>query len=171
MSISGGLDLRQQLNFKRSMRLWQPILAFNWRDDILIGKYARHYRDRLTKDRFLGMLRATSLSVSVSKNLETISANITLVSSLSFLYTNRALMLRPSLTTIHLRILCTTILRCPRWEIESLNSNSLVQQNHHNQEMNGEELQMYPFRSHSSKLWTIQSLDGVLWAQLIYRAW
>jgi hypothetical protein len=64
MSISGGLDLRQQLNFKRSMRLWQPILTFSWREDILIGKNARYYRDRLTKDRFLGMLRATSLSVS-----------------------------------------------------------------------------------------------------------
>ena len=71
MAISGGLDLRQQLNFKRSMRLWQPILTFSWREDILIGKNAKYYRDRLTKDRFLGMLRATSLSVSGPSNMLT----------------------------------------------------------------------------------------------------
>ncbi|KAL3811428.1 hypothetical protein ACHAXA_006652 [Cyclostephanos tholiformis] len=62
MSISGGLDLRQQLNFKRSMRLWQPMLTHSWREDVLIGKNAKYYRDRLTRERFLGMLRATSLS-------------------------------------------------------------------------------------------------------------
>lgn len=73
MSISGGLDVRQQLNFKRSMRLWQPILTFSWREDILIGKNARYYRDRLTKDRFLGMLRATSLSVSEPSNMLTVA--------------------------------------------------------------------------------------------------
>jgi len=92
MSISGGLDLRQQINFKRSMRLWQPILTFTWREDILIGKYAGHYKNRLTKDRFLGMLRATSLSVSVPTNLHTITAkfnidhhSISFVASLSIL--------------------------------------------------------------------------------------
>ena len=38
ISVSGGLDMRHQLNFRRSMRLWQPMLTFGLRDDILIGK-------------------------------------------------------------------------------------------------------------------------------------
>ncbi len=62
MAISGGLDMRQQLNFRRSMRLWQPMLTFGLREDILIGKYARHYKHRLTKEQFLSMLRVTSIS-------------------------------------------------------------------------------------------------------------
>ena len=63
MAISGGLDMRQQLNFKRSMRLWQPMLTIGLREDILVGKYAKHYKHRLTNEQFLGMLRATSISV------------------------------------------------------------------------------------------------------------
>jgi hypothetical protein len=39
ISVSGGLDMRHQLNFRRSMRLWQPMLTFGLRDDILIGKH------------------------------------------------------------------------------------------------------------------------------------
>lgn len=64
VAVSGGLDMRQQLNFRRSMRLWQPMLTFGLREDILIGKYARHYKHRLTSDQFLKMLRVTSISVS-----------------------------------------------------------------------------------------------------------
>jgi hypothetical protein len=45
------------------MRLWQPILTFGLREDILLGKYSRHYKARLTKEQFLGLLRATSISV------------------------------------------------------------------------------------------------------------
>ena len=45
MAISGGLDMRQQLSFKRSI-------------------YARHYKSRLTKQQFLNLLRVTSISVS-----------------------------------------------------------------------------------------------------------
>jgi hypothetical protein len=63
MSISGGLDMRQQINARRSMRLWQPILTVGLREDILLGKYGRHYKARLTKEQFLGLLRATSISV------------------------------------------------------------------------------------------------------------
>jgi predicted alpha/beta-fold hydrolase len=62
MAVSGGLDMRQQLNFRRSMRLWQPMLTFNLREDILIGKYARHYKSRLTEGQFLRLLRVTSIS-------------------------------------------------------------------------------------------------------------
>lgn len=45
------------------MRLWQPILTFGLREDILLGKYSRHNKARLTKEQFLGLLRATSISV------------------------------------------------------------------------------------------------------------
>ena len=62
MAISGGLDMRQQINAKRSMRLWQPILTLGLRQDILLGKYGRHYKSRLTKDQMFGLLRATSIS-------------------------------------------------------------------------------------------------------------
>ena len=61
-AVSGGLDMRQNLNFKRSMRLWQPMLTFGLREDILIGKFARHYKHRLTKQQFLSLLRVTSIS-------------------------------------------------------------------------------------------------------------
>ena len=64
VAVSGGLDMRQQLNFRRSMRLWQPMLTFGLREDILLGKYARHYKYRLTKEQFLNLLRVTSISVS-----------------------------------------------------------------------------------------------------------
>jgi hypothetical protein len=63
MSISGGLDMRQQINARRSMRLWQPILTFNLREDFILGKYSLHYKSRLAKEQFLGLLRATSISV------------------------------------------------------------------------------------------------------------
>ena len=64
MAVSGGLDMRQQLNFKRSMRLWQPMLTFGLREDNIIGKYARHYKHRLTDKQFRNLLRVTSISVS-----------------------------------------------------------------------------------------------------------
>jgi predicted alpha/beta-fold hydrolase len=64
VAVSGGLDMRQQLNFRRSMRLWQPMLTFGLRGDILLGKYARHYKHRLSKEQFLNLLRVTSISVS-----------------------------------------------------------------------------------------------------------
>ena len=64
VAISGGLDMRQQLNFRRSMRLWQPMLTFGLREDILLGKFARHYKQRLTEEQFMNLLRVTSISVS-----------------------------------------------------------------------------------------------------------
>ena len=51
--------MRQQLNFKRSMRLWQPMLTFGLREDILVGKYARHYKSRLTKENKMVDVRLT----------------------------------------------------------------------------------------------------------------
>ncbi len=63
MAISGALDMCQQVNFKRSMRLWQPFLTSGMRVDNILGKYASQYRHILTKEQFVGMLRATSISV------------------------------------------------------------------------------------------------------------
>jgi hypothetical protein len=40
------------------------MLTFGLREDILIGKYARHYKHRLTRKQFTNMLRVTSVSVS-----------------------------------------------------------------------------------------------------------
>lgn len=65
IAISGALDMCQQINFKRSMRLWQPFLTSGMRVDNILGKFADQYRHRLTKEQFLGVLRATSLSVSL----------------------------------------------------------------------------------------------------------
>ena len=67
MSISGGLDMRQQINARRSMRLWQPMLTFGLREDFILGKYGLHYKSRLGREQFLGLLRATSISVRWNK--------------------------------------------------------------------------------------------------------
>ena len=40
------------------------MLTFNLREDILLGKYARFYKHRLTDEQFLKLLRVTSISVS-----------------------------------------------------------------------------------------------------------
>lgn len=62
VAISGGLDMRQMLNFRRSMRLWQPMLTFGLREDILLGKFARHIKRRLSDTQFLALLRTTHIS-------------------------------------------------------------------------------------------------------------
>jgi len=62
VAISGGLDMRQMLNFRRSMRLWQPMLTFGLREDILLGKFARHIKRRLSEEQFLALLRTTHIS-------------------------------------------------------------------------------------------------------------
>ena len=62
IAISGGLDMRQMLNFRRSMRLWQPMLTFGLREDILLGKFARHIKRRLSAEQFLALLRTTHIS-------------------------------------------------------------------------------------------------------------
>ena len=70
VSISGGLDMRHQLYFDRSKRLWQPLLADELRN-IALGKFCRRYKERLRPEDFVRFLRSTSISVSVSQKLHT----------------------------------------------------------------------------------------------------
>ena len=44
------------------MRLWQPMLTFGLREDILLGKFARHIKRRLSEEQFLALLRTTHIS-------------------------------------------------------------------------------------------------------------
>ena len=62
MAISGGLDMREMLNFKRSMRLWQPMLAQTLRDDFIVKKFDNRFRYRLTNEEHLKLMRSTSVS-------------------------------------------------------------------------------------------------------------
>jgi hypothetical protein len=66
MAISGGLDMRQQLNFFRSMRLWQPMLAKELKEAFVLGKFESRYRSRLSKQDFSSLLRATHITVRLS---------------------------------------------------------------------------------------------------------
>ena len=62
MAVSGGLDMREQLNFLRSMRLWQPMLAQGLREDFIMKKFDGRFRQRLTQDQHLSLMRASSVS-------------------------------------------------------------------------------------------------------------
>ncbi len=62
MAISGGLDMRENLNFRRSMRLWQPMLAQSLKEDFIMEKFEGRFRQRLTKDQHLSLMRAASVS-------------------------------------------------------------------------------------------------------------
>jgi len=58
VAVSGGLDMREQINFHRSMRLWQPMLAQSLRDTIMKGARQK-YEERLSEKQFLELLRAS----------------------------------------------------------------------------------------------------------------
>ena len=58
--ISGGLDMRPQEKFFRSMRLWQPMLAETART-ILLGKFIDKYQKRLSDEDLLQLLRAPDI--------------------------------------------------------------------------------------------------------------
>jgi predicted alpha/beta-fold hydrolase len=66
VAISAGLDLRENLNFFRSMRLWQPILAQTLKQDFIIKKFDGRFRQRLVNfmdfEKHLFLMRATSVS-------------------------------------------------------------------------------------------------------------
>jgi len=62
MAVSGGLDMRENLNFVRSMRLWQPMLAQSLKEDFIMDKFDGRFRQRLTKEQHLALMRATSVS-------------------------------------------------------------------------------------------------------------
>jgi predicted alpha/beta-fold hydrolase len=62
VAISGGLDMRQEINFRRAQRLWQPLLTTELRDTFVVGKWGERVRQRLTKDEMKALMRATHIS-------------------------------------------------------------------------------------------------------------
>ena len=65
VAISGGLNMREQLTFYRSMRLWQPILAQELRNVIMDG-FQQRYQARLSKEEYLEFTRSSHISVSAT---------------------------------------------------------------------------------------------------------
>ena len=62
VSISGGLDLRENLYFSRSKRIWQTMPAQTLIEDFIKKKFDSRMRQRLTKDQHLSLMRATSVT-------------------------------------------------------------------------------------------------------------
>lgn len=62
VAISGGLDMRQEINFPRAQRLWQPLLIGPLRDTFVVGKWGERFRKRLGKNRMKALMRATHVS-------------------------------------------------------------------------------------------------------------
>ena len=62
VAVSGGLDMRFEIDFYRAQRLWQPVLCATLRDDFIVGKWGERVRARLTKDEMKQMMRATHVS-------------------------------------------------------------------------------------------------------------
>lgn len=62
MAISGGLDMRNEIDFFRAQRLWQPLVATELRDTFVVGKWGERVRRRLTKDQMKALMRATHIS-------------------------------------------------------------------------------------------------------------
>ena len=82
MAISGGLDMREQYYNKRAQRLWQPMLAKELRDVFVVGKFGERYRQRLTKEQMLEMMRATHITVRFKFFMVKESGGVTHVCSL-----------------------------------------------------------------------------------------
>jgi predicted alpha/beta-fold hydrolase len=62
VAISGGLDMRYEIDFPRAQRLWQPLLTSTLRDTFVVGKWGERVRHRLTKDQMKALMRATHVS-------------------------------------------------------------------------------------------------------------
>jgi len=60
VDVGGGLDMREQLNFERGRRLWQPFVAEGLREKVL-AKTWRRIGDRLGEDGVLQLLRAADV--------------------------------------------------------------------------------------------------------------
>ena len=53
VSISGGLDMRHELQAYRAMRLWQPLLTGELRQTFVVGKWVRIETNALASVQFL----------------------------------------------------------------------------------------------------------------------
>lgn len=62
VSVSGGLDMREELQAYRAMRLWQPLLTEELRQNFVIGKWGERVRQRLTKQQMKDLMRATHVT-------------------------------------------------------------------------------------------------------------
>jgi predicted alpha/beta-fold hydrolase len=62
VAISGGLDMRAELDFYRAMRLWQPLLVPKLRDTFVVGKWGERVRERLTAAQLKSLLRAAHVT-------------------------------------------------------------------------------------------------------------
>lgn len=62
VAVSGALDMKEQINFYRSMRLWQPMLAQGLRDTIMKGVRTK-YEERLTEEQYFRLMHATHVTV------------------------------------------------------------------------------------------------------------
>lgn len=62
VAVSGGLDMRYEIDYPRAQRLWQPLLTATLRDTFVIGKWGERVRHRLTKEQMKMLMRATHVS-------------------------------------------------------------------------------------------------------------
>lgn len=62
VSVSGGLDMREELYFTRAARLWQPIITPELRDTFVVGKFGERVRHRLSKAGLKKLMRATHVT-------------------------------------------------------------------------------------------------------------
>lgn len=62
VSISGGLDMRYEIDFYRAQRLWQPLLTTELRNTFVVGKWGERVRARLTKEQLKSLMMATHVS-------------------------------------------------------------------------------------------------------------
>jgi predicted alpha/beta-fold hydrolase len=62
VAISGGLDMRAQIDNHRAQRLWQPMLCQELRDAFVLGKWGYRVQSRLTKEQMKQLMRATHVT-------------------------------------------------------------------------------------------------------------
>jgi predicted alpha/beta-fold hydrolase len=62
IAISGGLDMRQQIDFQRAQRLWQPMLTNELRNTFVLGKWGERVYHRLSKAQMKHLMRATHIT-------------------------------------------------------------------------------------------------------------
>jgi len=60
VAISGGLDMRENINFERGKRLWQPLLVRELRELVIQMSNGR-YEARLTREQQMAFHKATSI--------------------------------------------------------------------------------------------------------------
>ena len=96
IAVSGVLDSRFQAYNERAQRLWQPMLAITLRDQFVLGKVGERYRERLTRQQMLELMRATHITVRAAYPYMSRKKEIRLV---CISHTRDATMIRVSMNT------------------------------------------------------------------------